>query len=249
MNNTFFLWLLFLPLFATAQTQTVTVDSSWITNEGGDFYQARYQEYSTGDRVTTFTRIGDTLTAFNRFQEAIVSQGNNLSADAAVVYEHRARVTELIRFGKTLPSIIGKSPLDSIRKVEPTILDVSGWTIRTGNLSTGLRFRVTGAGIFQWKADTTATWRPAAFLGAVIRLNSLNGYTTDFFKSGNRWRTVDGRYQIRKAGDSANRDLSPEDVPDSSKQPSGTELLDKGVVRIGEQKWKYNSSKKKWEQL
>lgn len=251
--NKFIFLLAFLPLFAFGQQKETVSDSSWIANRNGIFFQLRAQVFSNGEETTTAVPLGDTAQTVAKFRDNIRNAANTFASDAQIVSGYRLQITELIRFGRTLPGILGKSPLDSLRNDQTNLLVNSGWTLRTEGTSTGIRFRVTAQGTFQWRADTTATWRSAAFLGGVLRVNGLNNYTTDFFKNAKgRWTTINQQYTIRPPGDVAARDMAdlPEEpVSTPVPQTPKTELLTGGKVRIGELMYKYNTSKKKWEQI
>ena len=250
MNNTLFLWLIFLPLIAIGQQKEIVTDSSYIVNRNGKFFQVQTTTFSTGEETSSTILLGDTAQTVRKFKRDITEAAQQWASDAQVISGFRQKITEAIRFGKTLPGILGKSPLDSLRADQPDLLVTTGWTLRTDGTSTGIRFRVTGAGAFQWKADSTATWRAAAFLVGVIRLNGLNGYNTDFFKnSKGRWATISQQYTIRPPGDVAARfftDTTDEPTPPA---PPVTEFLSGGRVRVGELIYKYNTRTKKWEQL
>ena len=240
---------LLLPLFSFCQNSPApVVDSSWIVNKAGQFYQANYKLFADGREATELKPYGDTATTANRFRENIQSVAATFANDAQIVSGYRSQVSELIRFAKTLPEIIGRNPLDTILKTQPNIFDNSGWTLSTGGTQIGIRFRQTAQGTFQWRADTTTNWRSAAFLGSIIRLNSLNGYTSDFFKdSKGRWKTINQQYTIKQPGDIAAR-MDSADLPEEALVPAPpqTELLTDGIVRIGEIQYKYNSKTKKW---
>ena len=251
MNKFIFIFLALMPVFAFGQQKETVSDSSWIANRNGIFYQLRAVVYSNGEESTTAVPLGDTVQTVQKFRDNIRNAAATFATDAQIVSGYRLQITELIRFGRTLPGIIGKSPLDSLRADQQNLLVTSGWTLRTDGTSTGIRFRVTAQGAFQWKADTTTTWRAAAFLGGVIRVNSLNGYTTDFFRNAKgRWTTISQQYTIRPPGDVAARatDDIPEEPAPASDVPK-TELLAGGKVRIGELLYMYNSKTKKWVQL
>lgn len=250
MNKFIFILLAFLPVFAFGQQKETISDSSWIANRNGIFYQVRAVVYSNGEENTTAIPLGDTAQTVAKFRDNIRSAATTFASDAQIVSAYRQQITELIRFGKTLPGILGKSPLDSLRTDQPNLLVNSGWTLRTDNSTMGIRFRVNGSGAFQWKADSTANWRTAAFLAGVIRLSGLNGYNTDFFKNAKgRWTTINQQYTIRPPGDVAARFFT--DTPEEPALPvqPKTELLTGGRVRIGELLYKYNTTTKKWVQL
>lgn len=244
--------LLFAAMTATAQTgqKEVISDSSWITNRAGVFYQARYTVYNNGEESTTLQPLGDTAQTVTRFRDFFTSESNRLAGDAAIVKAYRPVVTELIRLGRSLPNILGKSPYDSLRTTQKNLYDANTWTVRNGTGSTGIRFRQTATGLFQWKSDTATVWRPAAYLGGVIRLNLYGGYTTDFFRKNNadRWTTLDSRYVIQKADQARDlADFTDDPTPAQAPPLADTELRNDGTVRIGEKIMKYNTKKKLWE--
>lgn len=236
--------IILIPAILSAQTATKTVvsDSSWLTNTSGVFYRAQLIQYSTGEKVLTESPIGDTSTTYTKFRADLEAISNRFASDIEKVASYKQQVAELIRFGKELPALIGRSPYDSLRN--GTDLLNSGWKVD----GVAISFRVNNAGNFQWKYDTLADWSQAAYLGGIIRLNGFNGYTTDFYKrSNNRWITADNRYAIRKPGDTAarSRDIDIDDTPAPAAHPK-TEFLPNGTVRVGEVVYKYNSKKKTW---
>lgn len=241
------IWLMLIP--AVLSGQEITRDSSWLVNNQGNFYQARLQEYSNGNSVQTLTFIGDTVTTATQFQNTLKSEAARLNQDANLIIGYRSTITEIIRFGKALPAVIGRSPYDSLRNAQPNLLATGYWGINT----TGLRFRVTAQGAFQWKADSTSTWRPAAFIGDIIRLNSLEGWNTDFFRKPgtNRFVSLNSRYVIRPIG-SQQRDIDPlandGEEPEPPRQPAA-KLNNDGSVTIDGKKFKYNTKTKVWRQI
>jgi hypothetical protein len=240
------------PGFAFAQQKETASDSSWIANRNGIFYQIRAVVYANGEENTTAVPLGDTIQTVQKFRDNIRNAASTFASDAQIVSGYRRQITELIRFGRTLPAILGKSPLDSLRADQSNLLIASGWTLRTDGTNTGIRFRVTLLGAFQWKADTTTTWRSAFYLVGVIRLNGMNGYATDFFKnSKGGWTTISQQYSIWPPGNESrliSADLPEEQLAATDHLPK-TELLTGGVVRIGELQYKYNGRIKKWVQL
>ena len=239
-----------LPFASFSQSKDLVSDSSWITNRAGIFYQVKIQIFSNGEETTTAIPIGDTATTTQKFRENIKSSAATFASDAQIVSAYRAQITELIRFGRTLPSILGKSPLDSIRAEQTDLLAVTGWNVRSINSVTGLRFRIAGTGVFQWKTDTTTIWRGAAFLGNVIRLTSFNGYTTDFFKnSKGYWTTINQQYTIRSPFSTLEKTTLQPEIEQLQSDLPFTELLTGGRVRIGKVVYKYNTKAKKWDQL
>ena len=197
--------------------------------------------FQDGGEKLEVTLIGDTATTVSKFTSNFRDEAKRYAADAAIVRDYRARITELIRFGKSLRGVLGASPYDSIRAFQPDLFGTGVWVVN----NTPLRFRVTGSGAFQYRPDTTATWRPAGFLDGVVRLNNLNGYTTDFFRVGgnDRWVTMNSQYYIRRVGSQ----LRIEAIDPPENAPAATAiLLQSGVVQIGSKKYKWSTTKREW---
>jgi hypothetical protein len=233
------------PRIGQAQAQ---IDSSWIENRNGSFFQARKHLFPDGGEKLEVTLIGDTATTVSKFISNMRDEANRYAADAAIVRRYHARITELIRFGKALPAVLYASPYDSIRNYQEDLYSTGVWKIN----NTGLRFRLTGAGVFQYRPDTTATWRPAGFLDGVIRLNNLNGYTTDFFRieGKDKWVTLNSQYAIGRFGIRSTNYIEPRSVETiETSEPALTNttiLLQSGVVQIGDKKYKWSTAKKEW---
>jgi hypothetical protein len=88
------------------------------------------------------------------------------------------------------------------------------------------------------------------YLRSVIRLNNLNGYTTDLFKTGNnqRYRNINNQYELRPVSDNSSSRNSIAPPPTESEEMLPPKLNPDGTVTISGTIMKYNSRKKKWEQ-
>lgn len=229
-----------------ASAQELTKDSSWLINRSGIFFQARQQVQPNGVETITFTPVGDTATTTRAFTTSIQQDAARLAGDAAIVSSYRATITDLIRLAQTLPSTLNRVPLDSIASQNSDLYTVGFWQVN----NTGIRFRKTAAGNYQWRADTATVWRPFAFLGSIIRLNNFNGYTTDFFRVGqtNRYRTINRQYALGPIAQAGNRTAAaPVEVPeDEPPAPSAATLNANGTVTIGNTTFKFNSRTKTW---
>ena len=166
--------LLCLPVFVWGQ-KDLTLDTTWITNTGGQFYENHIFRYSTGEEDGGYKRlIGDTTTTYRKYTERLEQRAEQLANDANAVFGFPAVVKELIRQDNAITAQVGKSPLDSLRrKYSHTFTDTT-WTIRSGGTVKNIVFSVMNAGVFRYKLDTF-TIRQAALFGYVIRLNNYAG--------------------------------------------------------------------------
>lgn len=235
----------FLAFFAVSLTaqETTVRDSSWIENRNGIFFQARQTTTSAGVETTTVTPIGDTVTTTRTFVANIQNETARLANDANVVRQYRAIVTELARFAREIPATINRTPLDSIAATEPNLYTVGFWDLN----GTPIRFRRTAAGLYQYRADSTTTWRPMTFLGNVIRLNNFNGYTTDLYKvNGRVYRTINSQYTLRPVTVTAPRSTQVAEAEAPPTPDSTAQLMPNGTVKIGADTYRWNTRSKKW---
>lgn len=248
---------LFLALFfaatAFAQQPTIVADSTYIVRKDKAFVQRTVQLYDNGEVAQPAgVVVGDTAQAAQFYSQFFSSTGDRYASDIRIIQDYRRGINELLRFGKVVSTAIGVNPLDTLIRKEKNLLSTAYWQITSGATATGITFRVTNAGAFQWKADTSSAWRPAGFLGSILRLNNFQGFTHDFVKNagGGQFVSMSQQYRIRPIGPT--RDLA--DLPDPEPlTPAPAELkpefLSGGVVRYGELKYKYNTKTKKWETL
>lgn len=233
-------------LFAFAATaQDVVRDSSWLIFRDNKFVQVRNQVFNNGGETIVFSPIGDTLATTNAFTQQIQTDATRLANDALVVSGYRQLIADIIRMGGNLPAMLARSPLDSIAATNVELYSANYWRV---NYSLGLMFRKSGAN-YEWSSDTSAVWRPFAYIGSVMRLTNFNGYTTDFFRvpNSNAWRTVDQRFQITprlRAGSRAA--LTPIEVPEKEPPATDVTLNANGTVTIGQTTFRYNTRKKTW---
>ncbi len=222
------------------------IDSVWIFNRAGVFYQSRLQVFGDVETINT-TKIGDTTAALLSLSgkiEAEATQSAAIARDAATL---RRRITELSRYSRNIGTIIGRNLLDSIAKKEPNLYTNGFWRIN----NTGIRFRRTATN-WQWRADTATTWRTMTFLGSIVRLDNLNGYTTDLYRTSNTnkvYRNINNQYELRPISDTNRSRSASEPTQESDPQTSKTILLADGTVILDGKTYKYNSKGKTWKIL
>jgi hypothetical protein len=243
MKNILFL-ISFLSISCAASAQEI--DSAWIFNRTGEFFQARKVVFATGAETTTIIPLGDTTNTVLSFTNQLENDALDFSRVAEYALQSRKNVTEKVRFYRFLPTILGRNLLDTIAKDEPDLYKTGHWRIN----QTPIRFRRTATN-FQYRADTSATWRQMTFLGSVIRLNDFNGYTTDLYRTGRTgkvYKSINNQYDLRPISDVSSRiaaaPVQEEDPPALRK----TILLGDGRLILEDGKiYKYNLRKKTWD--
>jgi hypothetical protein len=241
MKNILFL----IAFFATFAGSAQELDSSWIFYSNGQFFQARRVVFLTGAKRTSITPLGDTTQCVRYFTEQNTLEVDELLTFAEYGRISRKRISEKSRYYRFLPSILGRNLLDTIAKDEPDLYQNGYWRIN----QTPIRFRRTATN-FQYRADTSATWRQMTFLGSVIRLNDFNGYTTDLYRTGRTgkvYKSINNQYDLRPISDNSSRTAARQTVPEDEPPQQKTTLVADGTVIFEGKTYRYNSRKKTWE--
>lgn len=225
MNNTIFIWLLFIPLLALGQTDTTTYK-----NVNGVFYEVK--------TVAEETQLGDTAQLVEKFVLLAQNESSRFANDISIVSRYSADLTKLIRSAEALQQIIGINPLDSVPGL--SLFFLNGWNIG----SIGIKFRYKEPGVTQWRADTSTQWRRCFFLNSCIRLNGFDGRNLDFWKTKKGYTPLGGTIIITEPGQ-----LKPRlgRLPiDNSDEEAITLVYPAGVIQQGSRYWKYDTRKKAW---
>ena len=191
------LFLLLLP--AMMQAQTTLIDSTWIINSGGKFFEKHLVKWDNGEDILTTSNLGDTNTVALSFVSRFTSKANEWAQQAQQASSHRRQIGEIIRQSAYLNTTIGRNPLKMIADADKSVLLDSLNRIRElGSTSKTIKFTQLSNGQMRYKVDTFAT-RNAYVVGNVIRLsNYLNaGRDLDIFKfNGNRYWSLGRDVQI-----------------------------------------------------
>lgn len=172
---------LFLLLSVGAFAQRIVVtDSTWISNEGGNFFDNHITIYNTGEQDAGYKRlIGDTSALVQSFVSKIESKAENFATDARAVVEFPAKVKELIRQDAAIAALTGTSPVRIIQQKYQAIFTDTAWQIRNDVAAlVPVVFTISGQGKLRYTIDTLPT-RTAVLLGEVIRLNNFYNTTQD----------------------------------------------------------------------
>lgn len=203
--------LLFLLAAASAFAQrTVTSDSTWISNQGGIFYENRLIIWSNGDEDQTKRSVGDTSKVFSKNVRQIEQEGDRFAEDAKSVSAFPKRIREIIRQADALEAIIGWNPLDSLQRKYASVLTDTLLQIKTdGGDWLDFSLFVNNAGKLRYRVDTLPA-KNAVLIGGVLRLYNFLGSTfeVDLFRSGDYdFYSLDSRVVVRaiKTGSKTNR--------------------------------------------
>lgn len=225
----------------------------------GKFVAESFQVYQDGTSKAESNVIGDSITTYRAFMQVAWEQTSRLANDVWAVQDHDRRVGELSRFLSNLRPVIGRSPLDSLRNLQANLYE-TGWKVTPrGGSATNIRFRVTGAGAFQWRADTATQWRGAVFISNALILRQLGGVTHTFYRNpsqNGRWRTNGGAFRLSEPGATASLTRNALDAPEEPEPadlpPPTVTLNDNGTVsfveggRIVTKKFVTKNKKKQW---
>lgn len=169
--------------------QTAVIDSTYITNVNGVFYESHLIEYEDGSQTCDRARLGDTLQVFSTKMDNLRSTSASMASDIRVTSAYTSRVTEMVRHANAIKTQFKRSPLDSIWKPVRGLMIDSVWNIKEGGVARKIVFSQTAAGVTRYKIDTF-TIRQCKYLGDVMRLeNYLNsGKNVDLYRFPNgRW--------------------------------------------------------------
>lgn len=231
--------------YKKCNAQSIEVDSSFIINKNGVFYQNRKIVDEIGNETMTSLVIGDSTKLFVYLKNSLDLDLFDYIRFASQSLTLRKLVSEKARYLRSAGNI-GALILDSIAKKEPSLYTNGYWKIN----DTGIRFRRT-ANNWQWRSDTTTQWREMTFFGSVIRLNGLNGYTTELYKiaeSSKRFRSANSQFTLQPISSSSRRTvIDPISEGDTEKQK--TILVADGTVILNGKKYKYISKSKIWKEL
>jgi len=199
MKQTLIAILLFAAFTASAQTQTVTLDTTYIVNSGGNFFEVSRIEYSNGAYSEKRDFLGDTLTIFSRYVAKIESEANEIAAAAATAYRMRQKTTEWAKLDTLTAARLLRSPITGIMDVYEKEFLTGNWQIEFSGTTTAATFpRLSSNKRIRLQANGTA--RTMLLYGKVMRLVSypFTGLNTLFQLREGYWINLE-------FGDSARR--------------------------------------------
>lgn len=229
-----------------------TLDSTWISNTGGIFYQNRLITYLNGESTQTKKRLGDTSQVVSQYKTDFINTTQTWANDIEWTSTFTKRVSELIRQDQAMTTSIGKSPVKKIVESYKWMTD-STFRIKDSSKQRPIRFTITPQGQMRYKIDTFQT-RSVTLLGNVMRLgNYLNGGSIDLYRfQDDRWRdaarsvqlyleSVGPQNRAKEAPTNSNFADAPVDMP--AVMPV---TYEGGLVHTSGTWLKYDNRKKKW---
>ena len=171
MKQTLIAILLFAAFTASAQTQTVTLDTTYIINSGGNFFEVSRIEYSNGAYSEKRDFLGDTLTIYNRYVAKIEGEANEIAAAAATAYRMRQKTTEWARLDTLTAARLLRSPITGIMDVYEKEFLQGNWQIEFSGTTTAATFpRLSSNKRIRLQPATGGTPRTMLIYGKVLRL-------------------------------------------------------------------------------
>jgi hypothetical protein len=169
MKQTLIAILLFAAFTASAQTQTVTLDTTYIVNSGGNFFEVSRIEYSNGAYSEKRDFLGDTLTIYNRYVAKIEGEANEIAAAAATAYRMRQKTSDWAKLDTVTTARLLRSPITGIMDVYEKEFLTGNWQIEFSGTSTAATFpRLSSNKRIRLQANGTA--RTMLLYGKVMRL-------------------------------------------------------------------------------
>jgi hypothetical protein len=169
MKQTLIAILLFAALTASAQTQTVTLDTTYIVNSGGNFFEVSRIEYSNSAYSEKRDFLGDTLTIYNRYVAKIEGEANEIAAAAASAYRMRQKTSDWARLDTVVTQRLLRSPITGIMDSYEREFLQGNWQIEFSGTTAAATFpRLSSNKRIRLQANGTA--RTMLLYGKVMRL-------------------------------------------------------------------------------
>ena len=140
MKQTLFAILLFAAFTATAQVQTVTLDTTYIVNSGGNFFEVSRIEYSNGAYSEKRDFLGDTLTIYNRYVSKIEGEANEMATAAATAYRMRQKTSDWAKLDTLTTARLLRSPITGIMDVYEKEFLTGNWQIEFSGTTAAATF-------------------------------------------------------------------------------------------------------------
>lgn len=161
--------LIFVLLFAAFTASAQTLDTTYIVNQGGVFFEVSRIEYANGSYSEKKDFLGDTLTIFNRYVAKIEGEANEIAAAAQTAYRMRQKTTEWARLDTITTARLLRSPITAIADSYEKEFLTGNWVIEFSGTSTAATFpRLSSNKRIRLQANGTA--RTMILYGKVMRL-------------------------------------------------------------------------------
>ena len=190
---------LFFAICATITAQTVTLDTTYITNVSGQYFKVHRVVYSTGAYAEDAQLAGDSLQLYQQGKGYISNLAATFAADINSTWNYSQRITAIFRESDRIQSLTGRNPVDSLR-ADNESLWLGTWNMRGDTQQTIVISKIS-TGAYRWRIGTQTARLAQPIANTVIRLNNYptSGKFTDFFRiSGDRYIQADGKRWLIK---------------------------------------------------
>lgn len=201
MKQSLFSIFLFCAFFAQAQEVTPTLDTTFIVNKGGNFFEVSRIEYTNGAYSESSALIGDTTAMLNRYVARIESEANAIAAAAQTAYRMRQKTSDWAKLDTITTARLGRSPITAIADVYENEFLQGNWQIEFSGTSTAATFpRLSSNKRIRLQPATGGTARTMLIYGNILRLVNypFSGLNTLF-------KLKDGYWINLEFGNSAQR--------------------------------------------
>ena len=189
----------FLTICATISAQTITIDTTYITNTAGKYYKVHLVVYSTGAYAEDAQLAGDSLQLYEQGKGYIANLAATFASDINSTWNYSQRITAIFRESDRIQTLTGRNPVDSLR-ADNEALWLGTWNVR-GDTSQVITISKISTGAYRWRIGTGTLRVAQPIANTVIRLNNypVSGKFTDFFRiSGDRYIQADGKRWLIK---------------------------------------------------
>ena len=170
MKQTLILTLLFLCSLS-AYTQTVTLDTTYIVNQGGVFFELSRIEYTNGSYSEKKDFLGDTVTIFNRYVAKVEGEANEIAAAAATAYRMRQKTSDWAKLDTITTARLLRSPITAIADSYEKEFLTGNWQIEFSGTSTAATFpRLSSNKRIRLQPATGGTPRTMLLYAKVLRI-------------------------------------------------------------------------------
>ena len=189
-----------LTICATISAQTVTLDTTYITNSAGKYYKVHRVVYSDGAYAEDAQLAGDSLQLYQQGKGYIANLAATFASDINSTWNYSRRITAIFRESDRIQALTGRNPVDSLR-ADNEAFWIGSWNVRGDTSQVIAISKNTTTGAYRWRIGTSAFRTAQPIANTVIRLNGYptSGTFTDFFRiSGDRYIQADGKRWLIK---------------------------------------------------
>lgn len=251
MKHTFIILLSF--IFATANAQSVVLDTTYITNSAGRYYKLHRVVYDNGAYSEDAQLAGDSLQLYQNGRNYIADLASQFAGTIENTWNYSRRITAMFRESDRIYVMTGRNPIDSLRAQNESNW-LGTWWLR-GDTSLTITISKAANGSFRWRVGTGTLRACQPIANRHIRLNNYlgTGKSIDLFSvSGDRYMRADGSLWLVRPP-AAQRSVVIEAATESAMPPAAPEPVvyySSGLIAVTTGNTttykRYSSAKKAW---